>query len=82
MDIAGNKTQQQALTTQIANLQDRLATQNAALTLQYAQVNATLEAYPSLLQEVTAEIGALNGSTASTPFNSSNSAPTTGTATG
>jgi flagellar hook-associated protein 2 len=82
LDIAGNKTQQQALTTQIANLQDRLATQKAALTLQYAQVNATLEAYPSLLQEVTAEIGALNGSTLSTPFSSSNSTPTSGTATG
>lgn len=82
LDIAGNKTQQQALTTQIANLQDRLSTQKAALTLQYAQVNATLEAYPSLLQEVTAEIGALNGSTLSTPFNSSNSTPTSGTATG
>jgi flagellar capping protein FliD len=76
LDIAGNKTQQQALTTQIANLQDRLSTQKAALTLQYAQVNATLEAYPSLLQEVTAEIGALNGSTLS------NSTPTSGTATG
>ncbi len=61
VDIAGNKTQQTALTTQITNLQDRLTAQQTALTLQYDQVNATLEAYPSLLLEVTSEIGALNG---------------------
>jgi flagellar hook-associated protein 2 len=81
VDIAGNKTQQTALATQITTLQDRLTAQQTALTLQFDQVNATLEAYPSLLLEVTAEIGALNGN-----YNVSNTAPnttpTTGSATG
>jgi flagellar hook-associated protein 2 len=82
LDIANNTAQQADLTTQVSNLQDSIATQSAALTLQYAQVNATLEAFPSLLQEITAEIGALNGSSSSTPSNSSNTAPATGTPTG
>jgi flagellar hook-associated protein 2 len=81
VDIAGNKTQQTALAKQITNLQDRLTAQQATLTLQFDQVNATLEAYPSLLMEVTAEIGAINGN-----FNVSNArpntTPTTGSSTG
>jgi flagellar hook-associated protein 2 len=71
VDIAGNKTQQLYLTTQINDLQDRLTAQQQQLTLQYAQVNATLEAYPSLLLQVTSEIAALNGnfSVNPTPIN-------------
>jgi flagellar hook-associated protein 2 len=80
LDLAQNTTQQQALATQITNLQDNISSQQAALTTQYAQVNATLEAYPSLLQEVTAELGALNGTTPTTP-NSSNTTPTGGVST-
>jgi len=85
LDIAANTTEQQGLATQITNLQDNITTQQAALTLQYEQVNATLEAFPSLLQEVTAELAALNGlgsTTSTTPSTSSNTTPTTGTATG
>jgi flagellar capping protein FliD len=81
VDIAGNKTQQQALTTQINDLQDRLTTQQQQLTLQYAQVNATLEAFPSLLLQITSEIGALNGNYSVTP-NTLNTAPNTATSTG
>ncbi len=81
VDIAGNKTQQKALTTQIADLQDRLSTEQQSLTLLYAQVNATLEAYPSLLYEVTAEIGALNGNYSTTSSTSTNTTPATGTST-
>jgi flagellar hook-associated protein 2 len=81
VDIAGNKTQQQALTTQINNLQDRLTAQRQQLTLQYAQVNATLEAFPSLLLQVTSEIGALNGNFSVNP-STVNTAPNTGTPTG
>lgn len=81
LDIADNTTHQHALTTQITALQDRLTAQQAALTLEYARVNATLEAYPSLLLTVTAEIGALNGNytSSTTP---SNTTPATGTPTG
>ena len=82
VDIAGNKTQQKALATQITNLQDRLLAEQKALTLEYAQVNATLEAYPSLLLTVTAEIGALNGNYSVTSNSSNNTTPNTGSATG
>jgi flagellar hook-associated protein 2 len=82
VDLAGNKAQQTALTTQITNLQDRLTAQQAALTLQYAQVNATLEAYPSLLLTVTAEIGALNGNFSVTSNSTTNTAPNVGSSTG
>jgi flagellar hook-associated protein 2 len=81
VDIAGNKTQQQALTTEISNLQDRLTAQQQQLTLQYAQVNATLEAFPSLLLQVTSEIGALNGNFSVTP-STVNTTPNSGTPTG
>jgi len=82
VDIAGNKTQQQSLTTQITNLQDRLTAQQAALTLQFDQVNATLEAYPSLLLEVTAEIGALNGNYSVTSNTTPNTTPNVGSSAG
>ena len=82
IDIAGNKAQQKALGTQITNLQDRVTAQQATLTLLYNQVNATLEAYPSLLLEVTAEIGALNGNYSVTSNSLTNTTPATGTSTG
>jgi flagellar hook-associated protein 2 len=82
VDIAGNKAQQKALTTQISNLQDRLTAEQAALTLQYAQVNATLEAYPSLLLTVTAEIGALNGNFSVTSNSTNNTTANAGSSTG
>jgi flagellar capping protein FliD len=82
VDIAGNKAQQKALATQITNLQDRLTAQQKQLTLEYAQVNATLEAYPSLLLTVTAEIGALNGNFSATPNTPNNTTPNPGTSTG
>jgi len=82
VDIAGNKAQQKALATQITDLQDRLTAQQNTLTLLYAQVNATLEAYPSLLLTVTAVIGALNGNYSVTSNSSNNTTPNTGTPTG
>ncbi|HEX3353815.1 MAG TPA: flagellar filament capping protein FliD [Terriglobales bacterium] len=66
-DIAQNGAQQRALTTSIQNFQDQLATEQASLTTVYAQVNATLQAYPLLLQQVTETLGSLPtlGTTAS-----------------
>jgi len=80
LDIAGNKAQQKALAKQITNLQDRLTAQQQQLTALYSRVNATLEAYPSLLFTVTAIIGALNGNFNVAPP-SSNTTPNTGTLT-
>jgi flagellar hook-associated protein 2 len=82
LDIAGNSAQQSTLTKQITSLQDRLAAERTALTLQYDQVNATLEAYPSLLLTVTAEIGALSGNYNATPTTTTNTTPAVGSATG
>jgi flagellar hook-associated protein 2 len=83
VDIAGNQTQQTALTTQIATLQDRVTAQQASLTLEYDSVNATLESYPILLQEVKAEIAAINGNTVAQPNTIPvNTTPTTGIPTG
>ena len=81
VDIIGNKAQSQSLTTQINNLQDRLTAQKAALTLVFDKVNATLEAYPSLLNEVNAEIGALNGNYNVSSSTSTNTTANTGTST-
>jgi len=58
-----------------------LTAQQKQLTLEYAQLNATLEAYPSLLLTVTAEIGALNGNFSATPNTLNNTTPNTGTPT-
>src|SRR5882672_10232616 len=81
LDIAGNKAQQKALANQITDLQDRLLAQQKQLTSLYSRVNATLEAYPSLLFTVTAIIGALNGNFAIMSNTSNNTAPNTGTST-
>jgi len=81
VDIAGNKDQQKALATQITNLQDRLTAKQAMLTTQYALVNATLEAYPSLLYTVTAMLGAMSGNFSVTPNTSTNTTPNAGSST-
>lgn len=75
LDLAENKTQQQDLTDQISDLQDRLTSEQQSLITQYSQVNATLEAYPVLLQEITAQLGLLG----TTSLSSSNNSPATGT---
>ena len=71
VDINGNKSQQTELADQLTELQDRLTAQQATLTDQFNQVNATLEAFPALLLEVTSEIGALGGN-----YNTSSTTPT------
>jgi flagellar hook-associated protein 2 len=84
LDTAGNTAQQTALATQITNLQTRISAQQKQLTLLYDQVNATLEGYPSLFQEITAEIAALNP-TSSTGVSApapSNTTPATGSPVG
>ena len=82
VDIAGNTTQQSTLATQINTLQDRVSTQQKSLTLLYQTINATLESFPILLQEVTAEIAAINGGTPAQNNGPVNTTPTAGVATG
>ncbi len=72
-DLAENSTEQSNLTDQISNFQTRLLAQQAQLEQEFNQVNATLEAYPYLLAQITASLD-----TTSIVSNSSNSSSKTG----
>ncbi len=78
-DLAENQGEQTALTTEITNFQTQLAAQKVELDQEFSQVNANLEEYPFLLQEVTAELGSMTsgGSTIGTTPNT-NTTPTSG----
>jgi flagellar hook-associated protein 2 len=60
VDIAQNSVQQQSLNTNISNFESQLATEQQQLTDQFNSVNASLQAYPLLLQAVTEVIGSIS----------------------
>jgi len=73
VDLAQNKAEQADVAKSISNFQALLTTRQAALTAEFAAVNASLQAYPLLLQQVTETLGTLgSGSSGST----GSSAPT------
>lgn len=74
MDLAENGAQQTDLTNQINDFQDTLNAQRQQLINEFSSVNASLESYPYLLQEITAQLGQQNA-----PGNNSAAAPVTGT---
>ncbi len=76
VDIAQNQVEQTDLTNRISDFQDQLTAQKQQLQLEFSQVNASLEEYPFLLQEVTAQ---LSSGTASTP--NTNTTPAAGSST-
>ena len=79
-DLASNQNQQNDLTNEMTNFQTQLAAQAVALTQQYDQVNASLEQYPFLLQEVTAALGSIGtGAVTTGTTTSTNTTPTSGT---
>jgi flagellar hook-associated protein 2 len=81
-DLAENQTEQGSLTTEINNFQSQLATQKIQLDQEFSQVNANLEEYPFLLQEVTAELGSISsGSSTPTTTPNANTTPTSGEST-
>ncbi len=57
IDIAQNSATQQSITSDINNFDTQITAEQTQLTAQYDQVNASLQAYPLLLQEVTEIIG-------------------------
>lgn len=65
VDVTQNQATEQTLTTNISNLQLQLSTQQAALTSEFDSVNASLQSYPLLLQEVTETLGTLGSGTSS-----------------
>jgi flagellar hook-associated protein 2 len=67
VDLAQNQASQQDLTNTINNFETQLSGQQAQLTSEFDQVNASLQSYPLLLQEVTETLGTLGtGSSGST----------------
>ena len=66
VDLAQNQSENSDLTTTIANFEAQLTTETTALTSQYDAVNASLQAYPLLLQEITETLGTLGSGTSTT----------------
>jgi flagellar hook-associated protein 2 len=64
-EVTQNSAEQQDLTTTINNFEVQLTAQSAQLTTQYDAVNASLQAYPLLLQEITQTLGTLGQGTSS-----------------
>jgi flagellar hook-associated protein 2 len=92
-DLAENQGEQTDLTSEITNFQTQAAAQQAQLTQEFDTVNASLEEYPFLLEEVTAALGSIGTGTATagtspitnttpTSGESVNGASNTGSATG
>jgi flagellar hook-associated protein 2 len=76
-DLAQNQAEQQDLTTSINNFQTQLSAEQQQLTAEFDQVNASLQAYPLLLQQTTETLASLDagsgssGSSSSSPILSS-----------
>jgi flagellar hook-associated protein 2 len=77
-DLAENQGEQTAITTEIANFQTQMAAQKIQLDAEFSQVNANLEEYPFLLQQVTAILGSMSGGSTATTATSTNTTPTSG----
>lgn len=71
LDLAENKAEQNDISTQITDFQQQLATQKQFLMQEFSAVNASLEEYPFLLQEVLTQLG-------TTSVTSSNTTPSSG----
>lgn len=64
-DTAQNRAQAKSLADSITRFQDQLAAEQKQLTSIFAGVNATLQAYPLLLQRITEILGSIPASSAS-----------------
>jgi hypothetical protein len=78
VDLTQNEAENSDLTTTIANFQAQLSTETTALTNEYNSVNASLQAYPLLLQEITETLGTLASSTGSSATATSSPTLTSG----
>jgi len=66
VDLTQNNAEQQDLTNSINNFETQLTAEQTQLTTEFDQVNASLQSYPLLLQEVTATLGTLGSGGTST----------------
>ncbi len=78
VDLAQNKTMQQNVADNISNFQMQLTAQQVQLTKQFSQVNASLQSYPLLLQQVTETLATMNMSSSSSGSGSSHPVKTSG----
>jgi flagellar hook-associated protein 2 len=74
VDLTQNQAEQTDLTATITNFQTQLTAEQTQLTSQYDAVNASLQSYPLLLQEITETLGSLG--TLDTNSSSSSTNPT------
>jgi flagellar hook-associated protein 2 len=65
VDLTQNQAEQADLTSTINNFETQITLQTTQLTLQYDAVNASLQQYPLLLQEITQTLGTLGSGTSS-----------------
>jgi flagellar hook-associated protein 2 len=65
VDAAQDQAEGTDLATSITNFEAQLTSEQTALTSQYDSVNASLQAYPLLLQEITETLGTLGSGTSS-----------------
>ena len=70
VDLTQNQAQQTDLSNSISNFETQLTTEQQSLTQQFSQVDASLQSYPLLLQQVTETLATL-GSSGSTTSSSS-----------
>ena len=61
-DLAQIAQQQKTLTDQISQLEDQLTVKQTRLINQYSQVNAALQEFPLLMEEITGQLNALTSS--------------------
>jgi len=78
VDLAQNKTQQQNLADSINNFQRQLTAEQTQLTQEFSQVNASLQSYPLLLQQVTETLATMNSGSTSSSDGSSHPTLTSG----
>ncbi|MFZ0735143.1 MAG: flagellar filament capping protein FliD [Candidatus Sulfotelmatobacter sp.] len=65
VDLAQNQTEQQNLTDNINNFEDQLNTEQTSLTQEFSSVDASLQEYPLLLQQVTETLATMDTSSSS-----------------
>jgi flagellar hook-associated protein 2 len=63
VDLTQNQAEQSDLTATINNFDTQIALQTTQLTSEYDSVNASLQSYPLLLQEITETLGTLGSGT-------------------
>jgi flagellar hook-associated protein 2 len=71
VDLAQNKAQQQSLSDSISNFETQLTNQQRQLTDEFAKLNASLQSYPLLLQQVTETLATMDMNSGSSTGSSS-----------